>query len=139
MVSIKNLETLLRSTECSVEKIVYNKIWVSRKEKLQWSVTKADIVYMVILHMSNLIFLVISLWSTVTRVEISLSFFTSSWVQVGPGLEFPNIEKTGRDTVSIRLVFLGQKKLIGALSGASEEFLVSLKYGKSICIWRDPD
>ena len=69
-----------------------------------------------------------------TRVEISLLFLISSWVLVGPGLEFPNIEKTGRVTVSTRLVFQGQKKLIEALSGASEEFLVSLKYGKSICI-----
>ena len=58
---------------------------------------------------------------------------------MGPGLEFPNIEKTGRGAVSNRLVFLGQKKLIGALSGTSEEFLVTLKYGKSICIWRGPD
>ena len=66
------------------------------------------------------------------RVEISLSFLFLSWVLVKPGLEFPNIEKTGRGTVSTRLVFLGQKKLIGALLGASEEFLVSLKYGKSI-------
>ena len=46
---------------------------------------------------------------------------------MGPGLEFPNIEKTGRGAVSTRLVFLGQKKLIMALSGASEEFLVPLK------------
>ena len=46
---------------------------------------------------------------------------------MGPVLEFPNIEKTGRGTVSIRLVFLAQKKLIGVLSGASEKFLVSLK------------
>ena len=53
-----------------------------------------------------------------------------------PGLEFPNIEKAGRGTVSTRLVFLGQEKLIGALSGASEEFLAPLKYGKSICISR---
>ena len=73
------------------------------------------------------------------RVEISLSFLISNWVLVGPGLEFPNIEKTGRGTVSTRLVFLGQKILIGVLSRASEEFLVSLKYGKSICIWRGPD
>ena len=58
---------------------------------------------------------------------------------MGPELEFPNIEETGRGAVSTLLVFLGQKKLIGALSGASEEFLVSLKYGKSICIWRGPD
>ena len=75
----------------------------------------------------------------VSRIEISLSFLISSWVLVGPRLEFPDIEKTGRGTVSTRLVFLGQKKLIEALSGASEEFLVSLKYGKSICIWRGPD
>ena len=74
-----------------------------------------------------------------TRVEIFLSFLISSWVLVGPGLEFPNIEKNGRGTVRTRLVFLGQKKLIGALSGASEEFLVSLEYGKSICIWRGAD
>ena len=76
-----------------------------------------------------------------TRVEISLSFLISSWVLVGPGLEFPNIEKTGRVAVSTRLVFLDQKKLIGAhrVLGPSEEFLVSLKYGKSICIWRSPD
>ena len=46
---------------------------------------------------------------------------------MGPGLEFPNIDKTVRGTVSTRLVFLGQKKLIGTLSGACEEFLVSLK------------
>ena len=58
---------------------------------------------------------------------------------MGPGLEFPNIEKTGRGAVSTRLVFLCQKILIGALSGASEEFLVSLKYGEFICIWRGPD
>ena len=44
---------------------------------------------------------------SVTRVEISLSFLISSWVPVGPGLEFPNIEKTGRGTVNTRLVFLG--------------------------------
>ena len=56
-----------------------------------------------------------------------------------PVLKFPNIEKTGRGAVSTRLVFLDQKKLIGSLSGDSEEFLVSLKYGKSICIWRGPD
>ena len=74
-----------------------------------------------------------------THVENSLPILISSWVLVGPGLEFPNIEKTGRGTVSTRLLFLGQKKLIGALSGASEEFLVTLKYGKSICIWRSPD
>ena len=70
----------------------------------------------------------------VTRVEISRSFLISSWVQVGPGLEFPNIEKTGRGTVRTRLVFLGQKKLIGSLLDSSEEFLVSLKYEKSIRI-----
>ena len=58
---------------------------------------------------------------------------------MGPELEFPDTEKTGRGTVSTRLVFLGQKKVIGALSGANEEFLVSLKYGKFICIWRGPD
>ena len=74
-----------------------------------------------------------------TRVEISLSFLISSWVQVWPRLEFPNIEQIGRGSVSTRLVFLGQKKLIGALSGASEEFLVALKYGKSIRVWRSPD
>ena len=51
---------------------------------------------------------------------------------MGPGLEFPNMEKTGRGAVNTRLVFLGQKKLI-VLSGASEKFLASLKYGKSIC------
>ena len=68
------------------------------------------------------------------RVEIALSFLMSSWVLVGPGLEFPHLEKTGRGPVSTRLVFLVQKKLIGALSGSSEEFLVWLKYGKSICI-----
>ena len=67
-------------------------------------------------------------------VEISLSFLISSWVLVGPGIEFPNIEKTCRGAISTRLVFLGQKKLIGALSGASDEFLVSLKYGKSIYV-----
>ena len=67
------------------------------------------------------------------------SFHILRWVLVGPGLEFPNIEKTGRGTLSTRLVFLDQKKLIGALSGSSEEFLVSLKYGKSICICRGPD
>ena len=76
---------------------------------------------------------------TVSRVEISLSFLISSWVIVEPGLEFPIIEKTGRGAVNTRLVLLGQKKLIGALSGASEEFLVSFKYGKSICVWRGPD
>ena len=32
-----------------------------------------------------------------------------------------------------------EKTDMGALSGSSEEFLVSLKYGKSICIWRGPD
>ena len=74
-----------------------------------------------------------------THVEISLSSLISSWVLVGPGLEFLNIEKTGRGTASTRLVFLGQNKLVGALSGASEEFLVSLKYGRSICIWLGPD
>ena len=73
----------------------------------------------------------------VSRVEIALSFLISSWVLVGPGLEFPHLEKTGRGPVSTRLVFLVQKKLIVALSGSSEEFLVSLKYGKSICIWRE--
>ena len=51
----------------------------------------------------------------VSRVEISLSFLISSWVLVGPGLEFPNIGKTGMGAVSTRLVFLGQKKLLGAL------------------------
>ena len=71
---------------------------------------------------------------SVTRVEIALSLLISSWVLVGPGLEFPLLEKTGGGPVSTRLVFLFQKKLIGALSGSSEEFLVSLKYGKSICI-----
>ena len=74
-----------------------------------------------------------------SRVEISLSFLISNLFLVGPGLEFPHIEKTVRGAVSTRLVFLGQKKLIGALSGASEEFLVLLNYGKSICIWRSPD
>ena len=74
-----------------------------------------------------------------TLVEIFLSFLISSWVLVRPGLEFPNTEKTGRGAVSTRLVFLGQKKLIGALLGASDEFLVSLKYEKSICIWWGPD
>ena len=69
----------------------------------------------------------------------SLSFLILSWVLVGPGLEFSNIEKNGRGTVSTRLVFIGQEKLTEALSSASEEFLVSLKYGKSICIWRGPD
>ena len=51
---------------------------------------------------------------------------------MGPELEIPHLEKIGRGPVSPRLVFLCQKKLIGALSGASEEFLVTLKYGKSI-------
>ena len=73
------------------------------------------------------------------RVEIALSFLISSCVLVGPRPEFPHLEKTGRGLVSTRLVFLVQKKLIGALSGSSEEFLVSLKYGKSICICRGPD
>ena len=41
---------------------------------------------------------------TIARVEIYLSFLMSSWVLVGPGLEFPNIEKTVRGTVSTRLV-----------------------------------
>ena len=45
---------------------------------------------------------------------------------MAPGLEFNNIEKTGRGTVGTRLVFLGQKKLIGAMSGVSEKFLISL-------------
>ena len=76
---------------------------------------------------------------TSPRVEIPLSFLISSWVLVGPGPEFPYIEKTGRGTVSTRLVFLGQKKLIGVLSGASEKFVALLKYGKSVCIWRGPD
>ena len=76
---------------------------------------------------------------TIPSVEISLSFLISSWVLLGPGQEFPHLEKTGRGPVSARLVFLVQKKLIGALSASSEEFLVSLKYGKSICIWRGPD
>ena len=49
------------------------------------------------------------------------------------------VDKTGRGTISTRLVFLGQKKLIGALLGANEEFFVSLKYGKSFCIWRRSD
>ena len=66
-----------------------------------------------------------------TRVEIALSFLISSWVLVGHGLEFPHLEKTGRGLVSTRLVFLVQKKLIGALSGSSEEFLVSLTYGNT--------
>ena len=60
----------------------------------------------------------------IARVEIALSFLISSWVLVGPGLEFPHLEKTVRGPVR---------------SGSSEEFLVSLKYGKSICIWRGPD
>ena len=68
-------------------------------------------------------------------VEISLSFLISRWVLVGPGLEFPNREKIGGGDVSPQLVFLGQKKLIGALSGASKEFLFWLRYGKSICIF----
>ena len=68
------------------------------------------------------------------RVEIALSFLISSWVLVGPRLEFPLLEKTDGGPVSTRLVFLVQKKLIGALSGSSEEFLEPLKYGKSICI-----
>ena len=58
----------------------------------------------------------------ISRVEISLSFLISSWVLVGPGLEFPDIEKTGRGTVSTWLVFLGKKKLKGALSGARLNF-----------------
>ena len=45
MVSIKKLDTLLCSAACLVAKIVNNKIWVTRKEKLQWNVTKADIVH----------------------------------------------------------------------------------------------
>ena len=56
----------------------------------------------------------------VSRVEISLYFFKCSWVLVGPGLQFANIEKTDRVTLMIRLVFLVYKKLIGAPSGASE-------------------
>ena len=51
--------------------------------------------------------------ASVTRVEIALSFLISSWVLVGPGLEFPLLEKTGGGPVSTRLVFLVQKKLIG--------------------------
>ena len=43
---------------------------------------------------------------SVARVEISLPFLISSWVLVGPGLEFPSIEKTNRGAVSTRLVFL---------------------------------
>ena len=35
----------------------------------------------------------------VTRVEIALSFLISSWVLVGPGLEFPHVEKTDRGPV----------------------------------------
>ena len=63
-------------------------------------------------------------------------------------LKYKNLERNGIENktfecLGIKIfriqVFLGQKKLIGALSGASEEFLVSLKYGKSICIWRGPD
>ena len=42
----------------------------------------------------------------VPRVEIVLSFLISSWVLVGPGLEFPHLEKTSRGAVSTRLVFL---------------------------------
>ena len=75
----------------------------------------------------------------VSRVEISLSFLISNWDLVRPRIEFPNIEKTGRGPVSTRLLFISQKKLIGALSGANEEFLVSLKYEKSIYIWRGRD
>ena len=45
MVSIKTLDTLLCSTACSVAKILNNKVGVTRKEKLQWNVTKADIVH----------------------------------------------------------------------------------------------
>ena len=45
MVSIKKLDTLLCSKTCSVAKIVNNKISVTKKEKLQWNVTKADIVH----------------------------------------------------------------------------------------------
>ena len=77
--------------------------------------------------------------SWIARVDIALSLLILSWILVGPGLEFPHLEKTGRVPVSTRSVFLVQKKLIGALSGSSEEFLVSLKYGKSICICRGPD
>ena len=36
----------------------------------------------------------------VSRVEIALSFLISSWVLVGPGLEFPHLEKTDRGPVS---------------------------------------
>ena len=44
------------------------------------------------------------------RVEIPLSFLISSCVLEGPGLEYPDIDKTGRGTVCTRLVFLGLKK-----------------------------
>ena len=44
-----------------------------------------------------------------TRVEIFLFFLILSRVLVGPGLEFPNIEKTSRSAVSARLVFLLSK------------------------------
>ena len=37
------------------------------------------------------------------------------YVLRGPRLEFPHPEKTGRGPVSTRLVFLVQRKLIGAL------------------------
>ena len=35
------------------------------------------------------------------RVEISLPFLISSWVLVGPGLEFPDIEKTGMENLFV--------------------------------------
>ena len=43
---------------------------------------------------------------SISCVEIALSFLISSWVLVGPRLEFPHLEKTGRGPVSTRLVFL---------------------------------
>ena len=42
---LKKREILLCFTAFSVAKVENNKIWVTRKEKLQWNITKADIVH----------------------------------------------------------------------------------------------
>ena len=62
-------------------------IWITKFNLIYFQIDLAKSIF-VIVHKIGL-----------PRVEISLSFFILSWVLVGPGLEFLNIEKTDRGPV----------------------------------------
>ena len=87
-----------------------NKTFFNLKKFFPWPYNKETFLWFeeTVLSVYTLSLDYFSLYSVVifTRVEIALSFLISSWVLVGPGLEFPHLEKTSRGPVSTRLVFI---------------------------------